>query len=164
MSLDVGSVAKGFAVQRIIDEVLQSDLAVKDFIIDAGGNVGIAGTHRVRETGVWRVDVLNPLNQNAPLASFDVFGGMSVVTSGNYMRYYTHNGLVMGHIISPSTLMPADHFTAVTVVSRNSAVADVLSTAIFILPYQAGLDLAERYAIDAVWLMQDGTVRTYPLF
>jgi thiamine biosynthesis lipoprotein len=162
MSLDVGSVAKGFAVQRIITEVRIMGLAVQDFLIDAGGNVAAHGTRRLRDTGLWRVDVLNPYDDSKPLAGFEAWGGTSVVTSGNYQRYYMYGDRVMGHIISPFTLMPVDHFTSVTVVARNSGAADVLSTAMYILSHQAGLDLAELYALDVVWLLQGGGLRYYP--
>jgi len=164
MSLDVGSVAKGFAVQRVIIEARLLNFPVNHFLIDAGGHVRVFGTHQQRQSGLWHIEVLNPYDPNEPLETFRLPGGWSVDTSGNYQRYFVYEGNVLGHVISPFTLKPAQGFTSVTVVANNSAVADVLSTALNVVTHQAGIDMARIRARNVVWLLPGGGTRFYPYF
>jgi thiamine biosynthesis lipoprotein len=64
------------------------------------------------------------------------------------------------HLIDPETLMPADHYRAVTVVAGDSAVADYLSTELFLLPYAESRALADSLdGVEAIWVMPDGEVK-----
>ena len=65
------------------------------------------------------------------------------MTSGDYERFYEVNGKKYCHIISPKTLFSADNNKSVTVVCDNSALADALSTALFIMDYSDGLKLID---------------------
>ena len=65
----------------------------------------------------------------------------SVVTSGDYERYYEIDGIRFNHIINPKLLKPADNNKAVTIICDNAALADVLSTALFIMPNKDGLEI-----------------------
>jgi thiamine biosynthesis lipoprotein len=80
-----------------------------------------------------------------------------VVTSGDYQRYYELNGVRYSHIISPDTLQPARFFRAVTVVHPDSATADMLSTALFMLPQKEGEALAAKYGAECLWVKADGS-------
>ena len=85
---------------------------------------------------------------------------MSVVTSGDYQRYYTVNGKNYAHIIDPDTLYPAAFVRAVTVVCEDSALADVLSTALFCLPLEQGKTLLKKTPnAHAVWVLTDGSLQ-----
>jgi thiamine biosynthesis lipoprotein len=83
----------------------------------------------------------------------------SVVTSGDYQRYYTVGGKKYHHLIDPVTLMPADYFRAVTIIADDSGVADFMSTTIFLTPYDEGLKLANNLGVGAIWIMNDGSIR-----
>ena len=65
------------------------------------------------------------------------------MTSGDYERFYEANGKKYCHIISPKTLFSAENNKSVTVVCDNSALADALSTALFIMDYSDGLKLID---------------------
>ena len=74
------------------------------------------------------------------------------------MRYYFVNGKKYHHIISPDTLMPSEGIVSLTVLSKNSAEADALSTALFTLSYEDGVKLLENFPnTEVLWLLSDGS-------
>ena len=81
----------------------------------------------------------------------------SVVTSGDYQRTYTVKGKAYHHIIDPNTLMPSTYWRSVSIVCADSALADALSTALFLMDEEAGRELAERCGAEALWVAADGT-------
>jgi len=84
---------------------------------------------------------------------------MSLVTSGDYQRYYTVNGKSYHHIINPETLMPADYFRSVTIKCKDSGVADALSTALFNMSIEEGKALIKSLGgIDVIWVLKNGEV------
>jgi len=84
----------------------------------------------------------------------------SVVTSGDYQRFYVVGDKVVHHLIDPETLMPGDYFRAVSVITENSGMADFLSTTVFLMPYEEGKALVESLdGAEAMWIMKDGTIQ-----
>ena len=71
---------------------------------------------------------------------------LSVVTSGNYQRYYTVDGKRYCHIINQDTLMPADNFSSVTIITNDSGMADAYSTAVFNMPLAEGMEFVNQLA------------------
>ena len=143
VSLDVGGVAKGFAVELIAEE-LESE-GLEHAIINGGGNIRLIGNKPVDDT--WSVGIQIPnLNAQATdsLVSIKSNGDTSFVTSGDYQRYYTYNGEIMHHIIDPDTLMPARHCRSVTVITKNSGIADILSTTLYSMTHQEGVELLNK--------------------
>ena len=82
----------------------------------------------------------------------------SLVTSGSYQRYYVVDGKRYHHIIDPDTLYPGKLWRAVTVVCPDSGLADALSTALFLLPMDAGQRLLDRCESFAMWVDADGNM------
>lgn len=155
--LDVGAIAKGFAGQIVTDELNARIEAgeISAALISLGGNVCAAGT---KPNGkAWQIAVQNPRGgDNA--ATVSIASGY-VVTSGDYQRYYTVNGIRYNHIIDPDTLMSADKYASVTVVSSNGALADALSTALFIMDTDEGRALIDSIAdAEALWIAKDGGI------
>jgi thiamine biosynthesis lipoprotein len=86
--------------------------------------------------------------------------GMSLVTSGSYERYYTVGGKNYSHIIDPDTLFPPEYFSSVTIIAKDSGIADVLSTAVFNMPYEQGTELIESIdGVEALWAFGNGKKR-----
>lgn len=155
MRLDVGAIAKGYAAGRAAETLAEA--GVNRLLLSVGGNVCTVGGHP--EGRPWSVGVQDPENLEGFVCAVSVYTGC-VVTSGNYQRYYTVGGVDYHHIIDPDSLMPADHFNAVTVVCADSGLADALSTALFVLPYARGSALIESIdGAEAMWIVDAQTTR-----
>ena len=154
MRLDVGALAKGYAVQKAVELLRASGL--KSGLINAGGNVAVIGAPLDgRET--WNIGVRAPSGTKGGLLDILRLSEGAAVTSGNDQRYFTAAGRRYHHIIDPKTLYPADGVSSVTVLHPNSTTADVLSTAAFILPIDKARPLIARHGAEAIWLLSDGT-------
>ncbi len=148
MRLDVGAVAKGWSAQRIAEN------APEGLLISVGGNVIATGPKDANGTP-WRVGVQNPDGGESYLHTLNITGG-SVVTSGDYQRCYMVDGKIYHHIIDPATLYPSTYWRSVTILCADSGLADALSTALFLLPYEEGLALAESCGAQALWVNEAG--------
>ncbi len=161
MVLDVGAVAKGFATEIVVEEVLEEGFA--NGIISVGGNVRTFGKPQDGGRDRWGVGVQDPdafiFDTEAENIDTIFLNDASVVTSGDYQRYYVVDDQIMHHLIDPDTLMPGDHYRAVTVVTEDSGLADYLSTAVFLLPFEDSMALVESHEdVDALWIMKNGEV------
>lgn len=161
MRLDVGAIAKGYATEIVIDEI--KALGFNSFIMSAGGNVKAIGKplDGVREK--WGIGIQDPnknvLTDEDKVLDTIFINDLSVVTSGDYQRYYVVGEKRIHHLIDPDTLMPATHYRAVTVVTPNSGEADFYSTELFLLPYEESRELAESIdGLEAIWIFHDGSV------
>lgn len=154
MKLDVGAVAKGYAVQRICESLTRA--GVTSGLISAGGNVRTIG--QKGDGTPWRVGVQNPdiYAEKGYLHALNL-EDMALVTSGSYQRYFEVNGVRYHHIINPDTLMPWNEYVSVTILCRDSGIADALSTALFNMTPEAGMALIqEMEETEAMWVYPDG--------
>ncbi len=155
MSLDVGAIAKGYAVEQTA--LFMEENGIKGYLLNVGGNVRIVGK---RQDGKkWKIGIENPNtdDNDKPYAEYLELDGMSLVTSGSYQRFYVVDGKNYHHIIDGKTLMPAKYFASVSVLSKSSAVADALSTALFSMDYENGRELIEQTAnTEALWILPNG--------
>ena len=147
VQLDVGAVAKGWSVQRVAEN------APSGLLISVGGNVCSTGPKDENGTP-WVIGVQNP--DGADYLHTIYVSGTSVVTSGDYQRYYTVEGKRYHHIIDPKTLYPGVLWRSVTIVLNDSGLADALSTALFVLPLEEGQSLLEKCGAEAMWVDADG--------
>ncbi|MEA4846246.1 MAG: FAD:protein FMN transferase [Clostridiaceae bacterium] len=161
MSLDVGAIAKGFAAEIVAKEMMAEGFT--SGIISPGGNIRIIGKplDGVRER--WGIGIQDPdkmlVTAEENLLDTIFVNNASVVSSGDYQRYYVVDGNVIHHLIDPDTLMPGEYYRAVTVVTEDSGLADFLSTTAFLLPYDKSRELLESIdGAEAVWIMPDGKV------
>lgn len=154
MKLDIGAMAKGYAADLCRDYLMEK---MPSFLLSLGGNV-LAGDPPRDGRKHWGVSVQDPDSFSGMIEVLYV-DGLSVVTSGDYWRYYTVNGEQYHHIIDPDTLMPARYIQAVTVVCESSALADYLTTTLFLMPYEDGRALIEQMdGVEALWSLLDGTI------
>lgn len=150
MILDLGAIAKGYATEYVADWLVGQ--GIEHGIVNAGGNVKTIGTHPVNET--FRIGLQAPDNLS------DIFGSVkiaetSVVTSGDYQRYFEYQGVRYHHLIDPQTLQPARLYRSVSVITEDSTIADVLSTTLFMLPKNEGEAFIEQHYPDVAVLWYD---------
>jgi len=148
MCLDVGSVAKGFAAYLAMEA--GAEAGMETMLISAGGHVVAMGYPPGR--GFWNIGVANPDGGEPSHVDTLRTTNRTVSTSSGNLRYFTVDGQSLGHIVDPTTLHPAGGFKQVVVVHPVSWMADVLSTALFILPLDEGRDIAERAGAEALWI------------
>ena len=161
LRLDVGAIAKGYAAEMCAE--LLTSCGLTSYVLDLGGNLRTIGTKA--DGSAWRTGVQNPdIYSDVPYVYYLNISNTSVVTSGDYQRYYYANGVRYHHIINKDTLFPADRFASVTVVTENSGLADALSTALFNMSKDAALELLDTIDdISVVWVYHDGAIETYGL-
>ena len=158
MSLDVGAIGKGYATEQVC-QMAEAE-GFDNVLVSVGGNVRTIGSKDNGKTP-WNVGIQNPdtTASNQTLYNVNLID-TSLVTSGNYERFYTVDGKNYHHIIDPDTLMPAEYFAAVTIICPDSGMADCLSTAVFNMPYEQGKELIESIPdTGAVWVGLDGNVQ-----
>lgn len=155
--LDVGAIAKGFAGQLVMDELSLriGEGQISAALLSLGGNICAAGAKPNGDE--WQIAVQSPRGEGNA-ATVSIASGY-VITSGDYQRYYTVNGIRYNHIIDPDTLMSADKYASVTVVSSNGALADALSTALFIMDTDEARALIDSIDdAEALWIAKDGGI------
>ena len=138
MSIGLGAVAKGYAVDRAAD-VLRAN-GFPDFILYGGGDIYISGK---KGSGPWRVGVQDPRKRGVYFADFDMWKSGAVVTSGDYERFFVLDGKRFHHILDPATGHPATGMVSATIIAPATASADALATGIFGLGIEQGMALIE---------------------
>lgn len=154
MSLDVGAIAKGYAVERVCET------APAGMLISVGGNVRATGPKP--DGSPWVVGIENP--DGGDFLHTLYVEDSSVVTSGDYQRYYLVDGQRYHHIIDPDTLYPATRWRSVSILCADSGIADGLSTALFTLSQEDGQKLLDAFDAEALWMTQDGQLLYSPGF
>lgn len=155
--LDVGAVAKGYAVECVAQWML--DKGISGYMLNVGGNVRAVGKRADGKR--WDVGIENPdtADQQSPYIEYIALEDMSLVISGDYQRFYYVDGKRYHHIIDPDTLMPAEYFRSVSVICKDSGVADALSTALFCMSYEQGVEVAKSQGVEVMWVLPDGSKR-----
>ncbi len=148
LRLDVGAIAKGWAVQQV------AEASPSGLLISVGGNVCATGP-KAEDGTPWVVGIQDPDGGEDYLHTLYVTKG-SVVTSGDYQRAYMVEGKLYHHIIDPATLYPGEYWRSVTVVCGDSGLADALSTALFLLPLEDGQALLDKCGAEALWVDAHG--------
>ena len=140
MSLDLGGIAKGYIVDRIVQYLESQNVELAT--VNAGGDIRVIGT---REDGTpWRIGIRNPRNSNEQdITAVIPIVDQAVVTSGDYERFFTSDGKRYHHILDPHNGFPAAKVISVTIVAEECITADALSTAVFVLGPQKGMELVE---------------------
>lgn len=156
MQIDLGFIAKGFIGDKM-KEFLAGE-GVTSALINLGGNIVTLGN---RPDGTpFRIGIQKPFAGAGNAALTLDLSDISVVSSGNYERYFEKEGRLYHHILSTDTGFPAESgLSQVTILSPHSIDGDALSTLCFILGYEKAALLLENYPdIQAVFITEDGEI------
>ncbi|PTN38914.1 FAD:protein FMN transferase [Desulfonatronum sp. SC1] len=156
VQLDMGAVAKGFAVDALAE--LLEDRGIRDYLVDIGGDVRVSG--RSSEGKPWRIGVNKPergQDWNEVLLVLRPGHG-AVLTSGDYRQFFEQDGHFFSHILDPRTGRPLDNnVSSVTVLAENATFADALATGLMVLGVEKGLELVESLSgVEALFLVRVG--------
>ncbi len=142
-TLDLGSIAKGYAVDKIAELIEQN--GIKNFLIEIGGEVYAAGTRL--DGKLWKIGINTP-RPDAP--ADQVYKAVAIkdrafATSGDYRNFFEVNGKRYSHIIDPRSGYPVDNgVVSVSVIADTCTFADGLATALMVMGIEKGLTLVNR--------------------
>lgn len=140
MSVDLGGIAKGYAVDRAVSILKQE--GIKNALVNAGGDIYALG--QADETKKWKVALRRPRKRKDFLTVLEL-KDKAIATSGDYEKYIKIDGRRYGHIINPKSGYPCtDRPASVTVISEDCLRADALATSIFVLGPEKGINLVNQ--------------------
>jgi len=151
MVMDLGGVAKGYATDKAVAALKK--LGIENALINAGGNVYAMGSKA--DGAPWRVGVQDPKDPQG-IAAVLAVSNSTLVSSGDYQRYFEVDGIRYHHILDPATGCPARASRGTTVIMKSSTVADILSTALFVKGPAKGIELAESFNEVSAVMIIDG--------
>ena len=156
MKIGFGAIGKGYAADRV--KSLLQEQGVAAGIVNASGDMSAWGIKPNGEP--WQVGLINPKNKDKVFAWFPV-KNQAVVTSGDYEKFILINGKRYGHIINPKTGFPSHGVISCTVFAPKAELADALSTALFVMGVETGIDFINQLnQIEAIMIDDTGKVHT----
>lgn len=151
-NLDLGAISKGYTTE-VVGKYLEEN-GITKYLINAGGNVKVGIPNN---KDVYSIGIQSP-NKDGSLLTIVKGKNISVITSGSYERNYTYNGVTYSHIIDPDTLYPASSMKSVTVITKDSALGDALSTTLFLMSVEDGQKFIKNYDAEAIWVTNSDEV------
>lgn len=155
VQIDIGAIGKGYAT-KIIAKRLEEE-GLKHGILSVGGDDVLIGDNPASENSYYKIAIQNPdlEDKENPYSSVVSLRNTSVVTSGDYQRYFMVDGKRYHHIIDPETMYPSTKWRSVSVILDDIAEADTISTYLFILDYEEGLEFAKKVGAEVLWIDED---------
>lgn len=152
MALDLGGIAKGYATDRAIKILKESN--IRNAIVNSGGDMYCLG--RKSEGTLWNVGIQHPRRKGEICLEIEL-ENMAIDTSGDYEKYFLLGGRRYSHIINPRTGYPiGDNIVSASIITKDSAAADALATALCILG-RDGLDIINSMEeTDAILILKEG--------
>jgi len=148
--INLGGIAKGYAVGRVIE--LLKEQGVEHALATAGGDTSLLGDRRGKP---WIVGIRDPRKDEAIFTRL-ALENESISTSGDYERYFIEDGERYHHILQPSTGKPVRGVRSVTIIGPDATLTDALSTSVFIMGPEAGLELIDSMSeYEAVVITDD---------
>jgi len=137
--IDLGAIGKGYAVDKALEIIKKC--GVDNGCINLGGNIYVLGTPPGKNA--WKIGVQHPRNSGEILGYLEL-KNEATATSGDYERFFEFNGKRYSHIINPQTGRPVSGTIATTIVAPTGTEVDALSTSVFVLGHEKGMELIKR--------------------
>jgi thiamine biosynthesis lipoprotein ApbE len=149
--IDLGGIGKGYAVD-MATRILKGN-GINSALINFAGNIYAYGTPPGKES--WVIGLQHPRKSEGLLSSFEI-KDKAVSTSGDYEKFFVIDGKRYSHIIDPRTGNPVKDIVSVTIVADNATRADALSTGVFVLGLDKGMELIETlHDVEGVIIYED---------
>lgn len=149
VKISLNACIPGYAADRVSKILLKK--GIENFLVNAGGEIVAKGSD-------WKIGIQHPRKQNELLNSISL-DGISVSTSGDYQQYFNKNGKRFTHIFNPVTGLPANGCEAVTIIAKDGLTSDALSTGVFVMGPEKGMDLIEKLpGVEALIVDTTGTI------
>ncbi len=153
--IDLGGIAKGY-VTEVVSKYLENN-GFSNYLINAGGNIKVGLGPRKNNT--WRVGIEEPVKDDRGIYKILNVKNVAVVTSGGYERFYEYDGKIYHHIINPDTLYPSKYMKSVTIITPDSAYADILSTTLFNMSVEEGMEFIKMCDdVEAIWYVDKDNI------
>ncbi|TVS14711.1 MAG: FAD:protein FMN transferase [Gammaproteobacteria bacterium] len=136
--INLGGIGKGYACDRAVDLIRQA--GVEHALVSAGGDTRLLGDRRGQP---WVVGIRDPDDADAVVTRLALVDE-AISTSGDYERYFEDDGVRYHHILDPATGRPSEGVRSVTIIGPDGTRTDALSTSVFVMGADAGLELIER--------------------
>ncbi|MBW1975031.1 MAG: FAD:protein FMN transferase [Deltaproteobacteria bacterium] len=156
MKIDLGGIAKGFIVDRTIEFLKK--MGIRGALINAGGDIYAMG--KTPSGDPWKIGVRHPRDPDRLIAVLGISDG-SVVTSGDYERYITKNGVKYTHVVDPRTGFTVQKTASVTIIGNTTAFADALATAMMVLGPDDGYAMLVNFTgIEGLFISEQPGITT----
>ena len=141
MKVGFGAIGKGYAANKA-KQVIEAIPGVHGGIVNASGDLSIWGksSDKVNE---WNIKISDPSDPDKILADLMV-NNTSVITSGDYEKYFTSEGKRYSHIIDPKSGLPTSGIKSVTIICKDAEIGDALATSVFVLGKEDGMYLINK--------------------
>ena len=161
MQLDLGAVGKGYALDRLSDWISSEEGLTKGLkagVISLGGSIMTLGDKP--DGTAWKIAVVDPCAPDQQIGYLELSGEHYVSTSGDYERYFEADGKRYHHILNAKSGYPAESgLKSVTILADSGLMSDILSTACFVLGWDRGEALAERFGAGILAVDENGGIR-----
>jgi thiamine biosynthesis lipoprotein len=154
MRIGFGSIGKGYAANRAMK--VMKDLGIVSGMVNAGGDLITWGQNKAGKA--WSMGIADPNKENKILAWLNL-QDMALVTSGDYQKYFIHDGKRYGHILDPRTGYPALGLKSVSILCPDAELADALATAVYVMGADKGMDLINQlHGVEGLVITDDDRV------
>lgn len=152
LEVDLSAVGEGDAIDRLAAMFVER--GIHKYLIELGGEVRAGGSGPTGRP--WRVGVGQPLADRAEVQAVVSLSGAALATSGDYRRFFEHEGQRYSHVIDPTTGQPVEHsLSSVTVAADRCRPADGWATALLVLGPKLGYDCAVEHGIAALLITRE---------
>ena len=151
IQIDLNSIAKGFAVDKISEFLFNNGF--KNHLVEIGGE--LKSSRSGDSSKKWIIGIQNP--QNSSVIKKINLLNMSMATSGTYNNFFEKDGVKYSHLINPMTGFPIDHHTvSATVISKECIDSDALATMLMTMMPSEGIDFINQLSeIEAMIIKLD---------
>jgi thiamine biosynthesis lipoprotein len=156
MKIGFGAIGKGYAADKA--KALLIEKGAKAGIINASGDLNAWGKQANGKD--WMVAITNPLNKNKVFSWLPI-NDSAIVTSGNYEKFISFNGIRYSHIIDPRTGYPSTGIISTSIMTSNAELADAISTSVFVMGVETGLDFINQLkGVDCIIIDEQNKIHT----